>query len=316
LSPARPRRCTRLLRDPARGRASAPDDTVHLRRPRQQQRRRQPASPGRVSTTRPASPSAGAGATVALLDTGVSDTPALNRASNRLVERRRHNRSCSAAATPVRRGKFTDGYGHGTFHGEPDRRWPRRRCEEEPWGRRCAGGPPRRGEGCRRAGLHVALRSSRRPWTGSRYRHRTSRCSTLRCRMTVPVRRTGADPLTAAVEHVRGGWCAGRRRWPATRPGIVGDPGFDPQAITVGAADLTGHKDETSAPFSGYGETSTAYASPTSWASGVGLLSYFAAQLCDRADPPRMRCRTTVLSRGSGTRRVDCRPRRVRSPRC
>jgi serine protease AprX len=61
----------------------------------------------------------------------------------------------------------------------------------------------------------------------------------------------GADPLTAAVEHVRAAGvvvvaAAGNKA------GEVGDPGLDPQALTVGAADV--EQDTTTvAPFSGSG---------------------------------------------------------------
>ena len=61
----------------------------------------------------------------------------------------------------------------------------------------------------------------------------------------------GADPLTAAVEAVR---AAGVLVVAAAgnTPGQVGDPGLDPQALTVGAADLDGFGPQV-ASFSGSG---------------------------------------------------------------
>jgi len=59
-------------------------------------------------------PDTGAGVNVALLDTGVSDTPALNRASGRITDG--VDVSQLAAGGPaLTSGHFTDGYGHGTF---------------------------------------------------------------------------------------------------------------------------------------------------------------------------------------------------------
>ena len=63
----------------------------------------------------------------------------------------------------------------------------------------------------------------------------------------------GADPLTAAVEHVRAAGvvvvaAAGNKA------GQVGDPRLDPQALTVGAADVSGKKPQVAA-FSGSGKT-------------------------------------------------------------
>jgi serine protease AprX len=61
----------------------------------------------------------------------------------------------------------------------------------------------------------------------------------------------GADPLNAALEAVRAAGvlvvvAAGNT------PGRVGDPGMDPQALTVGAVTMAGHQPQV-APFSGSG---------------------------------------------------------------
>src|SRR5207253_7551606 len=79
----------------------------------------------------------------------------------------------------------------------------------------------------------------------------------------------GADPLTAAVEHVR---AAGDLVVAASgnEPGQVGDPGMDPQALTVGAADLSGQAPAV-APFSGSGVVA-GVPKPDVVASGVHLL--------------------------------------------
>ena len=59
-------------------------------------------------------PDAGAGVTVALLDTGVSDTPALNRASGRLVDGVDTSELFNGGDAQTS-GRFNDRYGHGTF---------------------------------------------------------------------------------------------------------------------------------------------------------------------------------------------------------
>ncbi|HET9188607.1 MAG TPA: S8 family serine peptidase, partial [Acidothermaceae bacterium] len=60
-------------------------------------------------------PDAGRGVTVALIDTGVTDTPALNRASGRLVDAVDTSGLNNDDGTIAEQGAFTDGYGHGTF---------------------------------------------------------------------------------------------------------------------------------------------------------------------------------------------------------
>ena len=56
----------------------------------------------------------GQGVTVALIDTGVADTPALDRASGRLVDAVDTSGLNDDDGTIVEHGTFGDGYGHGT----------------------------------------------------------------------------------------------------------------------------------------------------------------------------------------------------------
>ncbi len=58
---------------------------------------------------------AGRGVTVALIDTGVTDTPALNRASGRVVDAVDTSGLNTAKGKVDESGQFTDGFGHGTF---------------------------------------------------------------------------------------------------------------------------------------------------------------------------------------------------------
>ncbi|HTC71134.1 MAG TPA: S8 family serine peptidase, partial [Acidothermaceae bacterium] len=60
-------------------------------------------------------PHAGRGVTVALIDTGVSDTAALNRASGRLVDAVDTSGLNTPNGRVLENGTFNDGYGHGTF---------------------------------------------------------------------------------------------------------------------------------------------------------------------------------------------------------
>jgi serine protease AprX len=194
-------------------------------------------------------PGTGAGVTVALLDTGVNDTPALNRASGRLIDGVDvSNLPTTGAASTT--GTFTDGYGHGTFLASL-----------------IAGGPVP-GSGGAAIGVapaaHVVV---------VKVADSTGQTSLLQVlagldwvavnagsiqvvnlslgidRPTAPA--YGPDPLTAAVEDVR---AAGVLVVAAAgnTPGQVGDPGLDPQALTVGAANVDGCAPQV-APFSGSG---------------------------------------------------------------
>jgi serine protease AprX len=191
----------------------------------------------------------GAGVTVALLDTGVTDTAALSRASGRLIDGvdmtnlGRHNNG--TATSPL-----TDGYGHGTFMASL-----------------IAGG---RVQGSDGRGLGIAPATHVVVVKVADSRGRTSLAEVLGgldwvathssgiqvVNLSLAVTRPmspayGSDPLTAAIGYVRN---AGVLPVAAVGndPGQVGDPGMAPQSLTVGAADLSGHQPSV-AKFSGSG---------------------------------------------------------------
>ena len=192
----------------------------------------------------------GAGVNVALLDTGLTDTPALSRSSGRVTDGVDVSKLATGGDADTGPGPFTDGYGHGTFLASL-----------------IAGGKVP-GSGGRAIGVAPAARivvvkvaddngntSLSEVMAGLDFV--ASHAQAIQVvnlalavdRPTAPA--YGADPLTAAVEHVRAAGvvvvaAAGNK------PGEVGDPGLDPQALTVGAADVSGKK-ATVAPFSGSG---------------------------------------------------------------
>jgi serine protease AprX len=194
-------------------------------------------------------PGTGAGVTVALLDTGVSDTPSLNRASGRLIDG--VDVSQLAAGGPaLTSGQFTDGYGHGTVMASL-----------------IAGGVVP-GSGSRALGIapaaHVVVVKvgdsngitslsevlAGLDWVAVNAPHiQVVNLSLAIDRPTSP--QYGSDPLTAGIEHVRAAGVL-----PVASAGNtasqVGDPGDDPQSLTVGATDLSGH-DPSVASFSGRG---------------------------------------------------------------
>jgi serine protease AprX len=241
------------------------------------------------------SPNAGAGVTVALLDTGVSDTPALNRASGRLVDGVDTSQLFSGGDARTS-GKFADGYGHGTFMANL-----------------IAGGPvdgvnKNHGLGVAPMARVVVVKVADAQGTTSLSEVlagmdwvavQAPKIQVLNVALSHdrPGSAYGADPLTAAVEHVLSDGvlvvaAAGNT------PGIVGDPGFDPQAITVGAADLTGNKTKV-APFSGTASVD-GVRKPDFVASGVGLLSYLPPKsVIARTNPDALQ--DNGFSRGSGT---------------
>ncbi|MDQ1705829.1 MAG: serine protease AprX [Frankiaceae bacterium] len=237
----------------------------------------------------------GRGVNVALLDTGVSDTAALNRASGRITDGVdvSHLASGGAARTS---GQFTDGYGHGTFLASL-----------------IAGGRVT-GSGGQALGVAPAARIvvvkvadddgitslsqvlAGMDWVASHARAiQVVNLALAVDRPTAPA--YGADPLTAAVEHVRATGvlvvaAAGNT------PGQVGDPGMDPQALTVGAADLTS-RSQPVASFSGSGVVA-GVAKPDLVASGVHLLGLLAPDSAiARANPSGWQ--SNGLFRGSGT---------------
>jgi serine protease AprX len=230
-------------------------------------------------------PGAGAGVRVAVVDTGIADTPALNRASGRLVD---------ALNTSRDRG-YGDGYGHGTFMAGI-----------------IAGGPVP-GTGPYGVGvapgatvLNVKVADDRGTtrlsdvlealdWVADHAR--SIDVASFAFSRPRPGTGYGADPLTDAVEAVRSegvtiAVSAGND------PDQVGDPGFAPTVLTVGAADVRDGA-PTVAPFSGSGVVH-GVAKPDVVGSGMGVLSVLPAGSVIARENPAAR-RSDLLWRGSGT---------------
>jgi serine protease AprX len=242
-------------------------------------------------------PRAGAGVTVALLDTGVSDSEALDRASGRLVDG--VDTSMLAEGGNARTtGRFTDGYGHGTFMatliagGQVDGTG-KHGVGVAPMARVVvvkvadAQGTTALSEVL--AGLDwVAVQSPKIQLVNIALAH------------PKPGARYGEDPLTVAVEHVQAAGVAVVAAVGNT-PGEVGDPGLDPRVLTVGAADLANKNkhDVDVASFSGYGSVA-GVRKPDLVASGVGLLGVLPENsTIARANPAAEK--RHGLWRGSGT---------------
>jgi serine protease AprX len=207
---------------------------------------------------------AGAGTRIALVDTGVSDTAALNRASGRLVDA--VDASKVADGKPVETGgTYTDGYGHGTFMGGI-----------------IAGGVTK-GTGGKALGVApgatvLVVRVAKKDGTTSLSRvlggldwvaaHPDQvDVANLSLSHTRPGKGYGADPLTDAVDKVRAAGVTVVVSAGNTKD-IVGDPGFDPLVLTVGAADLERRR---VAPFSGSAVVAGVQ-KPDVVASGVDVL--------------------------------------------
>ena len=203
---------------------------------------------------------------VALLDTGLTDTPALARSSGRVTDGVDVSRLAKGGEARTS-GTFTDGYGHGTFLASL-----------------IAGGPARSGgpalgiaPSARIVVVKVADNRGRTTlsqvlagmdWVAAHARAIQVMNLALSVeRPTAPA--YGADPLTAAVEHVRADGVL-----PVVAAGNnareVGDPGMDPQALTVGAADVSSRHTAV-ASFSGRG-TVAGVVKPDVVAPGVHML--------------------------------------------
>lgn len=177
---------------------------------------------------------AGRGVRVAVVDTGVSDSAALDRASGRLVDA--VDTSDVFEGGPVRTsGVFEDGYGHGTFMASliAGREAPGS-------GGRAVGVAPRATVLAVKVAGDDGTTSLSEVVAGldwiAAHPDRVD-VANLALSARRPGEGYGADPLTDAVERVqRAGVVvvvsAGNRR------GEVGDPGFDPRVLTVGAADV------------------------------------------------------------------------------
>lgn len=244
---------------------------------------------------RAGTPQAGRGVNVALLDTGVSDTAALNRASGRITD----GVDVSHLATDgtwSTSGQFTDGFGHGTF------------LASLIAGDKVAGSG-NRGVGVAPGARVVVVKVA--DAQGTTYLSQVlagldwvaAHAQAIQVvNVALAVDRPmapayGADPLTAAVEHVRDSGvlvvaAAGNT------PNQVGDPGMDPRALTVGAVDLSQHHTQV-ADFSGSG-TVAGVAKPDVVAAGVHVLGVMPKDSLIYQQHPNGR-QNNGLFRGSGT---------------
>lgn len=230
-------------------------------------------------------PGAGRGVRVAVVDTGVSDTPGLDRRSGRLVD------AVDTSASP-RRGPLDDGYGHGTF------------LASVIAGGSVDGAPVGVAPGATVLVVRVAQPDGTTrlsqvltglDWVAA-HPDRVD-VANLSLSYQRPGASYGPDPLTDAVEAVRDAGVtvvvsAGND------PSLVGDPGFTPRALTVGAADLT-TQSTVVAPFSG-SDTVAGVRKPDLVASGVGVLGVLPPSSVLAREHPQARERGR-LWRGSGT---------------
>jgi serine protease AprX len=241
------------------------------------------------------SPHAGRGVTVALIDTGVADTAALNRASGRLVDAV----DTSGLNTPnghvQENGVFTDNYGHGTFMASL-----------------IAGGQVP-GSGSNGLGVapgatidvvkvadadgntSLAAVMAGLNWVATH----SDQVDVANLSLSVdpPATRYGIDPLNFAVFLTR---AAGVTVVVAAgnTPGVVGDPGFGPSSLTVGAADTTGASPIV-APFSGFANVD-GVSKPDVVAAGVNILGEMPVGSEIDQEFPNAR-QPDGLFRGSGT---------------
>lgn len=237
---------------------------------------------------------AGAGVHVALLDTGVSDSPVLNRASGHLVDAIDTSGLIDGGDVSTT-GPFTDGYGHGTFMASliagGGQTVGHRTVGVAPGATvdvvKVAGDDGLSSFGSVMAGLNwVATNAA------------TEDVLNLSFGLTPDaVGGYGQDPLNLATETVRAlgtnvvvsaGNVAGQ----------VTDPGFDPRVITVGAADTHGWW-PTKADFSGSAVVAGVQ-KPDLMASGVGLLGVLPPSSLVVAQNPGS-LQPNGFYRGSGT---------------
>jgi serine protease AprX len=236
---------------------------------------------------------AGAGVDVAVLDTGVSDTSALNRASGRLIDDV-DTSPLMTGGDPINVGPFNDGYGHGTFMANV-----------------IAGGPVN-GDGkaigvAPGARIHVVKVADNSgttslisvlaglDWVASHAN--TIKVANIALGSERPMPLYGPDPLNVAVEWVR---AAGVSMIVAAGNNAdqVTDPGFAPGAITVGAADVTLHTPAV-APFSGSAVVAGVQ-KPDVVANGVHVLGLLPETSVLASANPSARTKNG-LWRGSGT---------------
>ena len=231
-------------------------------------------------------PGAGAGVRVAVLDTGISDTAGLSRASGRLVD---------AYSWDGGSGPYVDGYGHGTFMASVIAGGAAAGSDGRPVG--VAPGATvlavRIADAKGRTSLSQVLGGL--DWVAANAA--TVDIANLSFSYVRPSSGYGADPLVDAVAKARDAGVvmvvsAGND------PSLVGDPGFAPAALTAGAADLTDRKISV-ADFSG-SDTVAGVAKPDVVASGVSVLGVLPAGSGVAAEHPEAKARGE-LWRGSGT---------------
>ncbi len=235
----------------------------------------------------------GSGIRVAVLDSGLTDSAALNRASGRVVDAVDTSALADGGSVSTA-GPFTDGFGHGTFMASL-----------------IAGGQFRKGSrllGVAPGATVVVVKVAKADGTTSLStvvaglnwvaQHPGSvDVANLSFGHSRPGDAFGADPLTDAVEKVRAAGIvmvvsAGNTA------GTVSDPGFDPRVITVGAADLSGDS-PTVAPFSG-SATVDGVVKPDLVANGVHVMGVLPADsLIAKANPSA--AQRNGLWLGSGT---------------
>ena len=237
---------------------------------------------------------AGLGVTVAVVDTGVSDTQALNRATGRLVDGV-DTSPVSNGGSARTAGEFTDPHGHGTFMASL-----------------VAGGPV---DGSGNAAVGVAPAATvvvvkvadsagstslsavvaGLDWVAQHAS--TVDVANLSFSHSRPGNGYGGDPLNAAVERVAAAGVV-----PVVSAGNVagevGNPGFDPRALTVGAANLKTNKAEV-ASFSGSALVA-GVSKPDLVANGVSVLGVVPADSVVARENPAARA-VGGLWRGTGT---------------
>ena len=236
---------------------------------------------------------AGAGVDVAIIDTGVSDTAALNRASGRLIDAVDTSGLVDDGAPITETGVFSDGYGHGTFMANL-----------------IAGGSV---DGKHNLGIAPAARVHVVKVADSAgasslfsvlvglnwvaWHADTIKVANLALGVERPSDAYGPDPLNVATEWVRAVGvtvvvAAGNTA------GEVTDPGFTAGVLTVGAADLTDHRAAVAA-FSGSGVVAGVQ-KPDVVATGVSVLSLLPPDSTVAVQNPGS-LRSDGLYRGSGT---------------
>ncbi|MBK5305691.1 MAG: S8 family serine peptidase [Frankiaceae bacterium] len=237
---------------------------------------------------------AGRGVTVAVVDTGVSDTQALSRGSGRLVDGV-DTSPVSHGGAAVTAGEFADMHGHGTFMASL-----------------VAGGPV---DGSGNAAVGVAPAATvvvvkvadaagdtslsavvaGLDWVAQHAA--TIDVANVSFSHSRPGDGYGGDPLNAAVERVADAGVVPVVSAGNTA-GEVGDPGFDPRALTVGAADLKVNKPEV-ASFSGSAVVAGVQ-KPDLVANGVSVLGVVPADSAVARENPQAHA-VGALWRGTGT---------------